>query len=347
MPKESVRRVRKGTRSCQECRHRKVKCEWAGDDASTCNNCLARSRTCVAQAPVSPVSEVAQLSSRHRIRQLEDQVGSLWNVVHTLQASAQHDTDRVSQDASAEQPYYTSRKTTLDQSRDASSRALEEQPASGEALNDDSRASSDTDDSEPDSFNLLPSNQPNHLRQLFDNDLLDAQGSRDASWQTCDYTGNQSASKTYLTLARRQLQKILPPRDDAAAIRLRARGHRQLRRRPADQDRGQSAPPGEPWSDRRLRRSRGAVALRSRPLSHRPAGRQHRRRAMAGGSASTRPRRGQASRRADRHRCGDAQVFEGDVDREAQADGIPPLGLPDEVAQAPCPTAWPRRRRRP
>jgi hypothetical protein len=214
MPKESVRRVRKGTRSCQECRHRKVKCEWAGDDASTCNNCLARSRTCVAQAPVSPVSEVAQLSSRHRIRQLEDQVGSLWNVVHTLQASAQHDTDRVSQHASAEQPYYTSRKTALDQSRDASSRALEEHPASGEAPNDDSRASSDTDDSEPDSFNLLPSNQPNHLRQLFDNDLLDAQGSRDASWQTCDYTGNQSASKTYLTLARRQLQKILPPRDD-------------------------------------------------------------------------------------------------------------------------------------
>jgi hypothetical protein len=87
MPKESVRRVRKGTRSCQECRHRKVKCEWAGDDASICNNCLARSRTCVAQAPVSPVSEVAQLSSRHRIRQLEDQVGSLWNVVHTLQAT--------------------------------------------------------------------------------------------------------------------------------------------------------------------------------------------------------------------------------------------------------------------
>jgi hypothetical protein len=39
-----------------------------------------------------------------------------------------------------------------------------------------------------------------------------------ASWQTCDYSGYQSASKTYLTLARRQLQKILPPRDDVAAI---------------------------------------------------------------------------------------------------------------------------------
>jgi len=222
MPKESVRRVRKGTRSCQDCRHRKVKCEWAGADASTCNNCLARSRTCIAQGPASPTSEAPPLSSRDRIRQLEHQVGSLWSVVHRLEASAQLDTTQVSQDAPSDRPHYTSQKGTSHnnrvQTREPSFRALEEQKASGEALDDDTRASSDTDDSEPDGFNLLPSNQPSHLRQLFSNGLLDAQDSRDASWQTCDYSGYQSASETYLSIARRQLQKILPPRDDFAAI---------------------------------------------------------------------------------------------------------------------------------
>lgn len=222
MPKEGVRRVRKGTKSCQECRHRKVKCEWAGDDASTCNNCVARSRTCVAQAPASPTFDAVQLSSRDRIRQLEDQVGSLWSVVRRLDASAQHDTIHVSRDASTDRPYYTFQKTpphhNRAQSGEASSLILEEQAASGETLDDDTPASSDTDDSEPDGFNLLPSTQPSHLRQLFDNGLLDAQDSRDASWQTSDYSGYQSASKTFLTVARRQLQSILPPRDDVATI---------------------------------------------------------------------------------------------------------------------------------
>lgn len=222
MPKESVRRVRKGTRSCQECRHRKVKCEWAGDD--TCTNCVARSRTCIAQGPASPTSEAAQLSSRDRIRQLEDHVGSLWSVVHRLEASAQLDTTQVSQDATTGRPYYTSRKNTnhnnrgQTREREPSSRALEEQRASAEALDNDTRTSSDSDASEPDGFNLLPSNQPSHLRQLFSNGLLDAQDPRDASWQSCDYSGYQSASKTYLTIARRQLQSILPSRDDVAAI---------------------------------------------------------------------------------------------------------------------------------
>jgi hypothetical protein len=204
MPKEGVRRVRRGTRSCRECRLRKVKCEWAGDDAPICNNCVARSRTCVAQGPASPVSEAVQLSSRDRIGQLETQVASLWSVVHKLETNARHGTAYVSRDESTDRPYYMSGKTKA---------------TSGETLDDDVQAASDTDDSEPDGFNLLlPSNQPSHLRQLFDNGLLDAQGSRDASWQTCDYPGHQSASKTYLTIARRQLQKILPPRDDVAAI---------------------------------------------------------------------------------------------------------------------------------
>jgi hypothetical protein len=211
MPKEGVRRVRKGTRSCQECRHRKVKCVWAGDDAAICNNCVARSRTCLAQGPASPIPEAAQPSSRARIRQLEDQVGSLWSVVHKLETRAQHGTTRVSQDTSTDRPYYTSRKTT------PSSHALEEQAASGETHENDTGTPSDTDDSEPDGFNL-PTNQPSHLRQLFDNGLLDAQNSREPSWQTCDYSGYQSASKTYLTVARRQSQNILPSRDDVAAI---------------------------------------------------------------------------------------------------------------------------------
>ena len=57
---------------------------------------------------------------------------------------------------------------------------------------------------------------------------------------------------------------------------LRAWRAGDLDRRPADQDRGQSAPSGKPRRHRRIRRSRDHVALRSRPLEGAAQQRRHR-----------------------------------------------------------------------
>ncbi|EFQ34097.1 hypothetical protein CGRA01v4_12159 [Colletotrichum graminicola] len=43
------RKVRKGTRSCWQCRKRKIRCEFASNDEETCNGCQARSTICISQ----------------------------------------------------------------------------------------------------------------------------------------------------------------------------------------------------------------------------------------------------------------------------------------------------------
>ncbi|EPE27262.1 Zn2/Cys6 DNA-binding protein [Glarea lozoyensis ATCC 20868] len=43
------KRVRKGTRSCWECKRRKVKCQLSSEDVPVCSGCLARGTTCLSQ----------------------------------------------------------------------------------------------------------------------------------------------------------------------------------------------------------------------------------------------------------------------------------------------------------
>ncbi|KAJ5753200.1 hypothetical protein N7520_010117 [Penicillium odoratum] len=43
------KRIRKGTRSCWECKHRKVRCHYVSDGDSTCRECLARGTVCRSQ----------------------------------------------------------------------------------------------------------------------------------------------------------------------------------------------------------------------------------------------------------------------------------------------------------
>ena len=78
-------------------------------------------------------------------------------------------------------------------------------------------------------------------------------------------------------------------RDNAAAFRVRTRSHRHFDRRAPDQGRGQSAASGKPRGDRRLCRSRGLVAVRSRPIAHHPQQRRDRfaRRVRAGAAGTT------------------------------------------------------------
>lgn len=131
-----AKRVRKGTRSCQECRHRKIRCIWPSDNAQVCQSCATRNRTCELQLEVIQTAET-KLTSRARIDALEKAVNDLW--------------------------------TAIGQSppvRSAGSRS-ESRPTIGRLDNQQS-----PDSSNPSS----PAHPPTHLLRLLDNDLLDSNG---------------------------------------------------------------------------------------------------------------------------------------------------------------------------
>ncbi|KAI4851956.1 hypothetical protein E4T44_01803 [Aureobasidium sp. EXF-8845] len=77
-----AKRIRKGTRSCQECRHRKTRCIWPSDNAQVCQGCHARNRICELQVEIVQNSETAKLTSRARIDALEKQVSDLWHAIN-------------------------------------------------------------------------------------------------------------------------------------------------------------------------------------------------------------------------------------------------------------------------
>ncbi|OJI82975.1 hypothetical protein ASPTUDRAFT_67053 [Aspergillus tubingensis CBS 134.48] len=53
---EKRRKVRKGTRSCWECKRRKVRCIFSSSSNTICNNCRRRGSTCISQElPDSPI----------------------------------------------------------------------------------------------------------------------------------------------------------------------------------------------------------------------------------------------------------------------------------------------------
>lgn len=222
MPKEGggLRRVRKGTRSCQECRNRKLKCTWASDDSAICNNCAARSRSCVAQGPTLPAFETAPATSRDRIHQVEDEVRSLWSVVRRLEANAHGDTTHGPSDPGSSYRTPQESEPNPDQSQNlrASSYASHGTRPAGDFIEDAADDSLDTAESELDGFELSAAHQPTHLRQLFDNDLLGSRNPDDAEWDERNYRKSRPAVEMYLTIARRQLQRLLPSREDVSAI---------------------------------------------------------------------------------------------------------------------------------
>ncbi|KAE8373415.1 hypothetical protein BDV26DRAFT_272156 [Aspergillus bertholletiae] len=81
------RKIRKGTRSCWECKHRKVRCHFVSDGDQSCRECLARGATCRSQDLPEPEhpreSDRASLSDRlgrvesliERVLQVLDTIG--------------------------------------------------------------------------------------------------------------------------------------------------------------------------------------------------------------------------------------------------------------------------------
>ncbi|KAG9601148.1 hypothetical protein KCU77_g7875, partial [Aureobasidium melanogenum] len=133
-----AKRIRKGTKSCQECRHRKIRCIWPSDNAQVCQSCANRNRVCELQLEVIPTPETTKLTSRARIDALEKSVSDLWNAI------GQNPPVPISQ---------------------------------GPHSHDRPNTSHFNHQQSPDSSNpSSPANPPTHLLRLLDNDLLDSNG---------------------------------------------------------------------------------------------------------------------------------------------------------------------------
>ncbi|KAI1621774.1 hypothetical protein EDD37DRAFT_495216 [Exophiala viscosa] len=81
------KKMRKGTKSCLECRRRKIKCNFEPGRPAICNECHARGSTCIdqehgdVQTYTNPSTEQSNYSLRERVSQLEDLVKQ---VLHRL-----------------------------------------------------------------------------------------------------------------------------------------------------------------------------------------------------------------------------------------------------------------------
>ncbi|GFF39888.1 hypothetical protein IFM58399_05736 [Aspergillus lentulus] len=84
-PQSDLTALRKGTKSCTECRRRKVRCVRISEDAKSCRQCEERGSACVAQPSTRLRSSRARFSSRQRITQLEFQVTQLTKIVNSLE----------------------------------------------------------------------------------------------------------------------------------------------------------------------------------------------------------------------------------------------------------------------
>jgi hypothetical protein len=186
MPKEPVREVRRGTKSCVECRQRKIKCIWPDGGRSVCSHCQQRNLSCVPQVsrPLDP--NTVRLTSRHRINQLEETVSQLWNAVRELQAHTSIPGSSLPQSAN---------------------------PIS--IVGDEQDRDSDSEASES-----LPRNPPTHLKRLFDNEVLD---SRDYPSPVTTHSSNRAADQR-INDAREAIQALIPSRSDVEAIATHASG---------------------------------------------------------------------------------------------------------------------------
>ncbi|OWP00334.1 hypothetical protein B2J93_3745 [Marssonina coronariae] len=140
--------VRRGAKSCLECRNRKVRCVWLSGAAQTCQSCMARNTPCELQVYMRPVAQTVASTSRARVARLESEVSELWEVVRGLEA-------RLGDAPSAPRAALPSQ--SLDSGEPA---------ASPDAL------AGDEEDPAGDALDNSPDNTPGHLLQLFDNELL-------------------------------------------------------------------------------------------------------------------------------------------------------------------------------
>lgn len=69
-----IRRVRKGTRSCWECKRRKIRCIFGDENDPTCKGCLDRGTSCVSQEFLDDAERSSSNNSGlgHRLCRVEE-----------------------------------------------------------------------------------------------------------------------------------------------------------------------------------------------------------------------------------------------------------------------------------
>ncbi|KAH2404516.1 hypothetical protein KXV53_000543 [Aspergillus fumigatus] len=144
-PQSDLTALRKGTKSCTECRRRKVRCVRISEDAKSCRQCEERGSTCVAQLPTRLKSSRARFSSRQRIKQLEFQVTQLTKIVNNLEVKLGSKPSRVVCSDTVQAP--------------------------------DAQES----DAESSGSDFPMTDRPSHLRSLFQNDWLSFDSSQNAN----------------------------------------------------------------------------------------------------------------------------------------------------------------------
>ena len=168
-------------------RQRKIRCAWASEGAETCESCLARGRTCELQVHMMPTADSVTATSRGRIAHLENDVSSLWTVVHNLEAKL---------------GYVPTVTTTRPRppSHTESADGLHEKP------------SDDDSDSDSNASELSPTNPPTHLLQLFDNGLLGSSGYGSSA------NPSHHASSLHKAHGISALRELMPSREDMLTI---------------------------------------------------------------------------------------------------------------------------------
>ncbi|KAI1424103.1 hypothetical protein F5Y12DRAFT_715633 [Xylaria sp. FL1777] len=76
-PEPKRRKVRKGTRSCWECRRRKIRCLYPSEDASICSNCESRGTNCVSQEFADEQSSPPDRRVTQRLGRVEEMLEKL------------------------------------------------------------------------------------------------------------------------------------------------------------------------------------------------------------------------------------------------------------------------------
>ncbi|RDW72744.1 transcription factor domain-containing protein [Aspergillus mulundensis] len=171
--------VRKGTKSCTECRRRKVRCVRIPEDAPTCRQCTERNTACLAQTSSSRPRQAQRLPSRYRIAQLESQVSRLTKAVNNIEV-------RLGGNPSIQ----------VDQT-------VTHSPGSEES------------DAESTASEILIAEEPSQLRSLFQNDWLsvDTQRRKDQLQER-----RMKASAHLAESVRPALQKLIPTKEQTAEM---------------------------------------------------------------------------------------------------------------------------------
>ncbi|CAM1501194.1 Fc.00g103560.m01.CDS01 [Cosmosporella sp. VM-42] len=71
-PGAKRRKVRKGTRSCWECRRRKIKCQFSNEDDATCIGCSTREKPCISQEYTHESAPAPDRRLAQRLGRLEE-----------------------------------------------------------------------------------------------------------------------------------------------------------------------------------------------------------------------------------------------------------------------------------